>query len=48
MLKAFRCTQSEAVFILENKRKMECIEGIPVIHTWEMDEIENCREFFVF
>ena len=38
-------TQSEAVFILENKRKMECIEGIPVIHTWEMDEIENCREF---
>ena len=38
-------TQSEAVFILENKHKMECIEGIPVIHTWEMDEIENCREF---
>jgi putative transcriptional regulator len=38
-------TQSEAVFILENKRKMECIEGIPIIHTWEMDEIENCREF---
>jgi putative transcriptional regulator len=38
-------THSEAVFILENKRNMECIEGIPVIHTWEMDEIENCREF---
>ncbi len=38
-------TKNEAVFILENKRKMECIEGIPVIHTWEMDEIENCREF---
>ncbi len=38
-------THSEAVFILENKRNMECIEGIPVIHNWEMDEIENCREF---
>jgi len=38
-------THSEAVFILENKRNMECIEGIPVIHTGEMDEIENCREF---
>lgn len=38
-------TQSEAVFILENKREMESIEGIPVIHTWEMDELNNYREF---
>ncbi len=38
-------TQSEAVFILEKKRNMDCIEGIPVIRTKEMDEIENCREF---
>ncbi len=38
-------TQSEAVFILESKRNMECIEGIPVVHTWEMGEIENCKEF---
>lgn len=37
--------QKEAVFILENKRDTECIEGIPAVHTWEICEMENCREF---
>lgn len=38
-------TRKEAVFILENKKNMECIEGIPAVHTWELKEMENCREF---
>jgi putative transcriptional regulator len=38
-------TQKEAVFIMESKRIMECIEGIPVVNTGEICEMENCREF---
>lgn len=38
-------TQKEAVFILESKRNVDCIEGIPAVHTWEMCEMENCMEF---
>lgn len=38
-------TRKEAVFILENKKNTQCIEGIPAVHTWELKEMENCREF---
>lgn len=38
-------TQKEAVFIMESKRVLECIEGIPAVNTNEIGEMENCREF---
>lgn len=38
-------TQKEAVFIMESKRIVECIEGIPAVNTDEICEMENCREF---
>lgn len=38
-------TKKEAVFIMESKRIVECIEGIPAVNTDELCEMENCREF---
>ncbi|HTX61177.1 MAG TPA: transcriptional regulator [Methanobacterium sp.] len=38
-------TQKEAVFIMENKQIVECIEGIPCVNTQEICEMKNCREF---
>lgn len=38
-------TQKEAVFIMQSKRIIECIEGIPAVNTNEICEMENCREF---
>jgi putative transcriptional regulator len=38
-------TKKEAVFIMESKRVVECIEGIPAVNTDEICEMENCREF---
>lgn len=38
-------TKKEAVFIMESKRVVECIEGIPAVNTQEICEMENCREF---
>jgi putative transcriptional regulator len=38
-------TKTDAVFILEHKKKLECIEGVPVVHSWEMGEMENSNEF---
>ena len=38
-------TGTEAVFIFEHKKNLECIEGVPVVHNWEMGEMENSREF---
>ncbi len=38
-------TQKEAVFIMESKRIVECIEGIPAVNTNEICEMENCKEF---
>lgn len=38
-------TGTEAVFILENKKPINCIEGVPVVHTHEIGEMENCRDF---
>lgn len=38
-------TGTDAVFILENKKPLSCIEGVPVVHNWEMGEIEDSGEF---
>jgi putative transcriptional regulator len=38
-------TGTDAVFLLENKKPLSCIEGIPVVHSWEMDEIKSSGEF---
>lgn len=38
-------TKKDAVFIMEGKRVVECIEGIPAVNTHEICEMENCREF---
>ncbi|MCE5213659.1 MAG: transcriptional regulator [Methanobacterium sp.] len=38
-------TKKEAVFIMESKRIIECIEGIPAVNIGEICEMENCREF---
>jgi len=37
-------TQKEAVFIMESKRIVECIEGIPAVNTHEICQMQNCRE----
>ncbi|OPX60803.1 MAG: hypothetical protein A4E25_00213 [Methanobacterium sp. PtaB.Bin024] len=36
---------TDAVFILEKKKKIECIDGIPVVHSWEIGEMKNPAEF---
>jgi putative transcriptional regulator len=38
-------TGTEAVFILDTKKDVNCIEGIPVVHNWEMGEMKNSKEF---
>jgi putative transcriptional regulator len=38
-------TESNAVFILETKKNLDNIEGISVIHNWELEEIESSNEF---
>ncbi|MGC9517638.1 MAG: transcriptional regulator [Methanomicrobiales archaeon] len=38
-------TGSDAVFIFENKKKLENIEGVPVVHNWEMDDMKNSVDF---
>lgn len=38
-------TETEAVFIFEHKKHMDCIEGVPVIHNWELGEMKSSREF---
>lgn len=38
-------TGTDAVFIMEGKKKLTCIEGIPVVHNWEMEEMETSKEF---
>ncbi len=38
-------TGSDAVFLLESKKSIKCIEGIPVIHNSEIKEMENSKEF---
>lgn len=36
---------TEAVFIFEHKKNLECIEGVPVVHNWEIGEMESSKEF---
>lgn len=36
---------SESVFIIDNPRISENIEGIPVIKSWEIGEMESSKEF---
>ncbi|MGZ7159560.1 MAG: transcriptional regulator [Methanobacterium sp.] len=38
-------TGSEAVFLFEHKKNLECIEGVPVVHNWELGEMKNSKEF---
>jgi putative transcriptional regulator len=38
-------TETDAVFLLEGKKSLKCIEGIPVVHNWEIKEMENSKEF---
>lgn len=37
-------TGTEAVFIFEHKKNLESIEGVPVVHNWELNEMESSRE----
>jgi len=36
---------TEAVFILEKKKNVECIDGVPVVHSWEIGEMKSPAEF---
>lgn len=38
-------TGSSSVFILDNEKIKESLDGIPVVHGWEMGEIETPAEF---
>jgi|WetSurMetagenome_2_1015567.scaffolds.fasta_scaffold212976_2 putative transcriptional regulator len=40
-----KITETDAVFLLEGKKSLKCIEGIPVVHNWELKEMENSKEF---
>lgn len=36
---------TDAVFIMENKNAKECIDGIPVVKSWEISEMKDPSEF---
>jgi putative transcriptional regulator len=36
---------TEAVFILEKKKNIDCIDGVPVVHSWEIGEMKSPAEF---
>jgi putative transcriptional regulator len=38
-------TDAEAAFILESRRKLNSIKGVPVVHNWEIEELKNSRDF---
>lgn len=38
-------TGSSSVFILDNEKIKESLDGIPVVHSWEMGEMETPAEF---
>lgn len=38
-------TESASVFILDNKKIKESLDGIPVVRSWEMNEMETPAEF---
>ncbi|WP_414470474.1 transcriptional regulator [Methanobacterium sp. ACI-7] len=37
-------TGTEAVFIFEQNKNVECIEGVPVVHNWELEEMESSKD----
>ncbi len=38
-------TEADAVFLMDGKKSLKCIEGIPIIYNWELKEMENSKEF---
>jgi len=36
---------TDSVFILEKKLDVECIDGVPVVHSWEIEEMKGPAEF---
>jgi putative transcriptional regulator len=38
-------TEADAVFLMDGKKSLKCIEGIPIIYNWEIKEMENSKEF---
>jgi putative transcriptional regulator len=38
-------TSTEAAFILESRKDLNSIDGIPVVHNWEMWELKNSKDF---
>lgn len=36
---------TDAVFILEKKKKLDSIDGVPVVHSWEIGEMKDPAEF---
>ncbi len=38
-------TGTDAVFLLEDKKPLKCIEGVPVVYNWEIKEMEDSKDF---
>jgi len=38
-------TDTEAAFILANRQNLKSIEGVPVVHNWEMEELKSSQDF---
>ena len=38
-------TSSDSFFVLKDDKIKDSIDGIPVIKSWEMKEVENSKEF---
>ena len=38
-------TGANSVFIFENKKKLDNIKGVPVVHNWEIEDMKNSGEF---
>ncbi|HHY00008.1 MAG TPA: transcriptional regulator [Methanothermobacter sp.] len=36
---------TDSVFILDKKKDVDCIDGVPVVHNWEIGEMKNPAEF---
>jgi putative transcriptional regulator len=36
---------TDSVFILEKKPDVECIDGVPAVHSWEIEEMKSPAEF---
>jgi putative transcriptional regulator len=38
-------TSTDAAFILESRKDLNSIDGIPVVHNWEMCELKDPKDF---